>query len=163
MPGRVLSKIAFHEKAGRSQVGSSVFSLDKVSSPAEWPLSPCFHSHLFPALSDQPHLARMGHDHLVSQLAEQGLIQGECVPVSNTIRLRRMLPNTSRKALAFVRTRCSSSMWPASAAVLAFFIAGLFFICALSTSITWERTPHTVRRPALSSHLITIGDLVALR
>ena len=26
--------------------------------------------------------------------------------------------------------------------VLIFFIAGLLFICALSTSITWERTPH---------------------
>ncbi len=26
--------------------------------------------------------------------------------------------------------------------------------CALSTSITWERTPHPVRRPAFSSHLV---------
>jgi hypothetical protein len=40
------------------------------------------------------------------------------------------------------------------AAVLTFFIAGLLFICALSTSITWERTPHPVRRPAFSSHLL---------
>src|SRR4029077_10398456 len=39
------------------------------------------------------------------------------------------------------------------AAVLTFFIAGILFICALSTSITWERTPHPVRRPAFSSHL----------
>ena len=39
------------------------------------------------------------------------------------------------------------------ATVLTFFIAGLLFICALSTSITWERTPHPVRRPAFSSHL----------
>ena len=38
--------------------------------------------------------------------------------------------------------------------VLTSFIAGLLFICASSTSITWERTPHPVRRPA-SSHLIT--------
>ena len=38
--------MAFHEKAGRSQVDSSLASLDKVfCSPAEWPLSPCFHSH----------------------------------------------------------------------------------------------------------------------
>jgi len=42
-----------------------------------------------------------------------------------------------------------------AAAVLTFFIAGLFFICALSTSITWERTPHPVRRPAFSSHLFS--------
>ncbi|MGA8501237.1 MAG: hypothetical protein WB683_06795, partial [Candidatus Sulfotelmatobacter sp.] len=41
-----------------------------------------------------------------------------------------------------------------AAMVLTFFIAGLLFICALSTSITWERTPHPVRRPAFSSHLI---------
>src|SRR6201993_4415884 len=41
------------------------------------------------------------------------------------------------------------------AAMLTFFIAGLLFICALSTSITWERTPHPVRRPAFSSHLFT--------
>ncbi len=32
-------------------------------------------------------------------------------------------------------------------------------ICASSTSITWERTPHPVRRPAFSSHLIsTVRD-----
>jgi hypothetical protein len=37
--------MAFHEKAGRSQVGSFVFSLDKVFSPAELPLSPPFHPH----------------------------------------------------------------------------------------------------------------------
>jgi hypothetical protein len=37
------------------------------------------------------------------------------------------------------------------ATVLTFFIAGLLFICALSTSITWERTPHPVRRPAFIS------------
>jgi hypothetical protein len=32
-PIGILSVIAFHEKAGRSQVGSFVFSLDKVFSP----------------------------------------------------------------------------------------------------------------------------------
>jgi len=38
-----MSDLAFHEKAGRSQVGSVVFSLDKDFSSAESPLSPCFH------------------------------------------------------------------------------------------------------------------------
>jgi len=38
-------EIAFHEKAGQSQVGSFVFTLDKVFSPAESPLSPPFHPH----------------------------------------------------------------------------------------------------------------------
>ncbi|MGA7292453.1 MAG: hypothetical protein WBW53_03145 [Terriglobales bacterium] len=36
---------AFHEKAGRSQEDSFCFSLDKVFSPAELPLTPCFHPH----------------------------------------------------------------------------------------------------------------------
>ena len=41
-----LSEMAFHEKAGRSQVDSSLASLNKFfCSPAEWPLSPCFHPH----------------------------------------------------------------------------------------------------------------------
>jgi hypothetical protein len=36
----------FHEKAGRSQVGSFVFSLDKdLSLRPSLPLSPCFHPH----------------------------------------------------------------------------------------------------------------------
>jgi hypothetical protein len=38
-------EIAFHEKAGRSQEGCFMFSLDKVFSPAESPLSPPFHPH----------------------------------------------------------------------------------------------------------------------
>jgi len=37
--------MAFHEKAGRSQVGCFVFRGTKFVSPAEWPLSPCFHPH----------------------------------------------------------------------------------------------------------------------
>jgi len=45
-----------------------------------------------------------------------------------------------------------------AATVLTFFIAGLLFICALSTSITWERTPHPVRRPAFSSHLYGVVE-----
>ena len=39
------SEMAFHEKAGRSQVDSLLASLTKFCSPAEWPLSPCFHAH----------------------------------------------------------------------------------------------------------------------
>ena len=78
-------------------------------------------------------------------------------------------PITAMERHAVVRTRCSSCIRPASSstqyqllrsprsspmvsfcceiflpcfatAVLTFFIAGLLFICALSTSITWERT-----------------------
>jgi hypothetical protein len=36
---------AFHEKAGRSQVDSFVFSLDKAFLLAESPLPPSFHPH----------------------------------------------------------------------------------------------------------------------
>jgi hypothetical protein len=38
-----MSDNAFHEKAGRSQDDSFVFSLNKFFSPAESPLSPSFH------------------------------------------------------------------------------------------------------------------------
>jgi len=41
----VLSVNAFHEEAGRSQVGSCLMVGHVFSSPAEWPLSPCFHPH----------------------------------------------------------------------------------------------------------------------
>ena len=40
-----MSVIAFHEKAGRSQSGSVAFLWNTFFSPAEWPLSPCFHPH----------------------------------------------------------------------------------------------------------------------
>jgi hypothetical protein len=40
-----MSVIAFHEKAGRSQVGSVAFFWNTFFSLAEWPLSPCFHPH----------------------------------------------------------------------------------------------------------------------
>jgi hypothetical protein len=44
-PIGILSVIAFHEKAGRSQVGSFGFSFDKVFLRPSQPLSPCFHAH----------------------------------------------------------------------------------------------------------------------
>src|SRR5204863_2642047 len=50
---------------------------------------------------------------------------------------------------------CEIFLLCAAALMLTFFIAGLLFICASSTSITWERTPHPVRRAAFSSHLFT--------
>ena len=46
--------------------------------------------------------------------------------------------------------------------MLTFFIVGLLFICALSTSITWERTPHPVRR-AFSSDLFSIVNVKIAR
>jgi hypothetical protein len=85
------------------------------------------------------------------------LIHGECVPVSSAIRQRGIAPKTSCNAFAFVRTRCSSRICPASstmqyqllrsprsspmvslgseifllccaATVLIFFIAGLLYL-----------------------------------
>ncbi len=40
-----MSVIAFHEKAGRSQVGSVFFCWTRFFFPPSWPLSPCFHPH----------------------------------------------------------------------------------------------------------------------
>ena len=131
------------------------------------------------ALPDQTHLARIRHDHFMPQLAEQATdprANASRFPVrSDCAAWRRRLRATLS---AFVRTRCSSRIWPASsttqyqllrsprsnpmvslcceifllcaaALVLIFFIAGLLFICASSTSITWERTASR-RRPAFS-------------
>src|SRR5207248_6714008 len=53
---------------------------------------------------------------------------------------------------------CEIFLLCAAALMLTFFIAGLLFICASSTLITWERTPHPVRRPAFSSHLFSTID-----
>src|SRR5579859_3326288 len=60
---------------------------------------------------------------------------------------------------------CQIFLLSFAAVVLTFFIAGLLFICALSTSITWERTPHPVRRLAFSfenSPLMQCGVEVTL-
>jgi len=70
-----------------------------------------------PALSDQPHIARMRHNHFVPQLAQQRLTQGECIPVSSAMRLRGMLPNASPNAFAVVLTRCSRTMRPLSSSM----------------------------------------------
>ena len=43
--GPMMSVIVFHEKAGRSQVGSFLFSLDKVFFLPSLPLTPSFHPH----------------------------------------------------------------------------------------------------------------------
>jgi hypothetical protein len=48
---------------------------------------------------------------------------------------------------------CEIFLLCAAALLLKLFIAGLLFICAPSTSITWERIASR-RRPAFSSHLI---------
>ena len=91
-------------------------------------------------------------------------------PMENgAIRLRGMAPKTSCNAFPWVRTLCSSCICPASSTAVPavtisqiqsdgqlllriipvlfrryganpFSIAGLLFICALSTSITWEPT-----------------------
>ena len=53
--------------------------------------------------------------------------------------------NPIRSLASATRFSCSAFV----AVVLTFFIAGLLFICALSTSITWERTASR-RRPAFS-------------
>jgi len=111
------------------------------------------------------------------------LTHGECIPVSNAIRLRGIPPKTSFIAFSVVASFRSRSTSPAAsrtqyqldrsprsrptvnlcpsifpilraAAVLTFFIAGLLISCASSASITWERIASR-RRPAFSSHLLT--------
>src|ERR1700688_5256035 len=49
--------------------------------------------------------------------------------------------------------RCGSNLFPCRSP----------FICASSTSITWERTARHVRRPAFSSHLVSSTIQVDVR
>jgi hypothetical protein len=49
-----------------------------------------------PTFPDQPHVARLRHDTPCLNSLNNRLAQGECIPVSNAIRLRGMPPNTER-------------------------------------------------------------------
>jgi len=64
--------MAFHEKAGRSQVDSFFAWWNIVVLPAEWPLSPCFHSHSRGAISFRSvHVGRSRYSrccHLITAL-----------------------------------------------------------------------------------------------
>src|SRR5215469_6092234 len=131
------------------------------------------------ALPDQSHLAGIGHDHFVPQLAQQTASRanasrfpappgcaagrqklpatlsrsyGLAVPVgSGRLHPARStsccdLPGRARWSVSVEKYSCSASSprcYPSSLPVS-------FISCALSTSITWERTPHPVRRPAFS-------------
>jgi hypothetical protein len=143
---------------------------------------------LFPALSDQPHLARMRDDHLVSQIAQQSADPGRMRPrlqcdsaarhaaehFSQGVRIRAhallqlYLASFIQHAVptvAIPQIQSDGQFQVANISALSHYRgANLLhcrspcFICALSTSITWERTPHPVRRPAFSSHLLTTVD-----
>jgi len=142
----------------------------------------------WPILSESRFLNGLPHPSRVLG-GRVGSGQGECLPVSSATRLRgmgRTLPATlspwyalavpvvsdpipSSTQYQLLRSPRSSPMVSVcreiflpcfATAVLTFFIAGLLFICASSTSITWERTRHPVRRPAFSFHLVMSGDYV---
>src|SRR5437660_11960125 len=131
---KVTSVIAFHEKAGRSQVNSFWFSLDKVFSLAELPLSPPLPSAL----------GRGGNSlfqHDTPRLI-QNAVAARAIPQVQTdgqLLLRKipaLLPGCSANLL-----HCRSPL----------------SLVLQSTSITWERTASR-RRPAFSSHLVATVD-----
>src|SRR5215475_11821783 len=64
------------------------------------------------------------------------------------------LRDPARSSVSVEKYSCSA----VPAAVLTFFIAGLLYLLCFEHVDTWERTPHPVRRPAFSSHLITTID-----
>jgi hypothetical protein len=151
---------------------------ERFSLGASWVFS--FQPVLPPDYRPRFHLQDESWARRLTQSPELRLTHGECIPVSSV----GMLRNTECSAFGLVETFYSRSICPLwsrtqfnstghpgparivsfcsetflicfPAVMLIFFIAGLLFICASSTSITWERTPHPVRRPAFSSHLIT--------
>ena len=136
------------------------------------------------ALPDQPHLARMRHDDFVSQPAQQTADPGRMGPGFQRdpaarhgtehfaqrfrIRAHALL---QLDAAGFIQHAVPAVAVSQSgqrsvsvreifllgfiATVLTFFIAGRLFICALSTSITWERTASRPETGLLAvSHLI---------
>jgi hypothetical protein len=138
----------------------------------------------FAALPDQPQLARIRHDHFVPQLAQQAADPGRMRPglqrdpatrhpAEDFVQRFRTRPHALLQLdlAAFIQhaiptvtishIQSHGQFLPRNIPArlrpcgLTFFIAGLLFICASSTSITWERTPHPVRRPAFSSHLVS--------
>src|SRR5580704_1527656 len=62
----------------------------------------------------QPHVARMGHDHLVPDSLSNRLTHGECIPVTSAIRLRDIPPKNSFIAFGVVLIFCSNTIEPAS-------------------------------------------------
>jgi len=145
-----MSVIAFHEKAVGVKSVLAHFSWTRCFSRPSLPLSPCFHSH--------------------SQGANRSLGAGWASSVQPvlpsvwrsvvSLKLGTWPRRTQSRELGFgfvvVKLFCLLT------AVLTLFIAGLLLICALSTSITWERTPYPVRRPAFSSHRLTTVGLAQL-
>ena len=105
---------------------------------------------------------------LINEIRGFLLERGVTFPVQ-PIHLRKNLPTVTSTQYQLLRSPRSNPMVSLccteiflltfDAAVLVFFTAGLLFICALSTSITWERTPHPVRRPAFSFHLFNVTGL----
>ena len=113
--------------------------------------------------------APCGHSRPSLHVPEQATDPGRMRPDLQRSPTARHCAEDFPRAFAVVRTSCSSWIWPASSStqyqllrsprsnpivsfcceiflvvcvptVLTFFIAGLLCICALSTSITWERT-----------------------
>ena len=62
----------------------------------------------------QPHVARMGHDHLVPRFAQQPAHPRRMHPVTSAIRLRDIPPKTSFIAFGVVLIFCSNTIEPAS-------------------------------------------------
>jgi len=144
-----------------------------------------------PALPDQMHLARMGHDHLCPNSPKRRLIQGGMCPglqrhpaarhgtedfaqrcrsrADSLLQLYRPTRSNrcdSPRSNPMVSFCCEKFLLCCFSVVLPFFIAGLLFIYALRTSITWERTasrPETgLLRANLISHLFSTFWIVNL-
>src|SRR6478736_4687710 len=85
-------------------------------------------------------------------VAVKGILVSFCLPglfLPARLPLSPCFHPYSRGAIRFAR--CMLGVLNSAGAAICL---AILFICASSTSITWERTPHPVRRPAFSSHLI---------
>src|SRR5208282_1966388 len=136
------------------------------------------------ALPDQPHLARIRHDHFMPQLAEQATDPGrmrpdfQCDPTARQpaegflqcfpTRAHSLFPLNLAGFIHHAVPTVAVSQIQSNGQFLLRNIPALrccsganllhcrspFISCASSASITWERTASR-RRPAFSSHLLT--------
>jgi hypothetical protein len=161
----ILRVMAFHEKAGRSQVDSCLGFVEQGFLP---PSGRCRHASIRTREERSFRSVQVGRSrfsrccHLIIDLLSHRKDESWTWPLTQSPELGFglllfLFPGTVLTWFAFLVLRgCGRCR------LIAVFIAGLLFICASSTSITWERTPHPARRPAFSSHLITTVGLLSV-
>src|SRR5215472_12822459 len=103
-----------------------------------------FHRHATPQHPSEDFLHRF-------RCRRQPLFQTISPASSKTQEKLQRSPRSNPMVSCFLKI-----LFPCTRRVLIFCIAGLLFLCASSTSNIWESLSHPARRPAFSSHLVSL-------